>query len=126
MYESATIHLFQTFSIKEQGAIIEDFSNEVDNETLAFDDNRCDEVLTLNGSTLLLKKSLLDPSICVIYFFSPFFFICFLFISHTYKIILTKFQYLTCNVNWKKNCILKKSCFTNQKIHLFKKYLRIF
>lgn len=72
MYESATIHLFQTFSIKEQGAIIEDFSNEVDNETLAFDDNRCDEVLTLNGSTLLLKKSLLDPSICVIYFISFF------------------------------------------------------
>lgn len=43
--------------------MIHDFSDEVDNETLVFDDTGCDEILITNGSALLLKRNIL--SACV-------------------------------------------------------------
>lgn len=43
--------------------MIYDFSDEVDNEILVFDDNGCDEILIINGSVFLLKRNIF--SVCV-------------------------------------------------------------
>lgn len=60
----------------EEGTVIGDYSDDVDNKTLMFlpGTGNCASILAINGSKLVLKENLLNQALCVRFIFQISFF----------------------------------------------------
>ncbi|XP_061196043.1 uncharacterized protein LOC133204335 [Saccostrea echinata] len=63
-FDNPTDIVFNDSTLFEKGDEVRDFYSELGNETLMFLDNGCERALEINGTKLLLKVNLLDPSAC--------------------------------------------------------------